>query len=264
MGYAQQLPNSGFENWSLREEYIEPDGWISTNAFAYFGAPETCYPVEESRTGKWAMKLESRYDPNTGNSLQAFLAIGNSYDYAGIAFTHRPQSFSFYYKHNHRDTAIAGIFLTKWNTLLRRRDTLASAFTFFIDSTNTFTLRQMPLTWARQGNPDTCIAIFLSSLKAKPNPGNYLVVDDMRLDGFLGTELVEKESIVIYPNPTLSTVTINSNTPVTNIAVWSLDGRLLFVENSTSFSMAHLPPGSYMVKASLENGGIINKIVVRE
>lgn len=263
---GQQLPNSGFEKWSIREEYIEPDGWISTNAFAYFGAPETCYPIENAHTGKWAMKLEARIDPITGDTLQAVLAVGSDYQYAGIAFTHRPQSFSFYYQHNRRDTAVAAVFLTKWNTLKNKRDTLATAFTFFIDSTTTYTKRTLPFNWVSQTSPDTCIAVFLASLKPKPNPGNYLIIDDLMLDGFLGTEDIfsPKNQLTVYPNPVTERLYIETDREIISAEILSITGERILTASGNEITTSSLLPGIYILLLKDVKGELIHRKFIKK
>lgn len=254
---AQQLPNSSFESWSLRDEYIEPDGWISTNAYAYFGAVETCYPFEDAHSGKWAAKLETRIDPTTKDTLKAILAIGNDYENLGIAFTQRPTALKLYYQHNLKDTALGAVFLTKWNTQTNKRDTIATAFHFFTDSTNAYKLLTMPFTYTQPIQPDSCIAVFLSTLKPKPNPHNFLLIDDLELTGLVNVsvgELPATKAVKVYPNPVSKVLTIETKKSVKTVTVFDLQGKKVLQATATTIDVTALENTYYFLFIAFENG----------
>lgn len=262
---AQQLPNGGFENWSLKNEYIEPEGWISTNAYAYFGAVETCYPFEDARTGKWAAKLETRIDPLTKDTLRALMVVGDNYDFPGIPLYQKYKSVSFYYKHNLKDTALAAFFLTKWNTQKNKRDTLASAFNFFTDSTSTYKQKNLVFDYGQNTTkPDTCIAFFLSSLKEKANPENFLLLDDITVDVVLGIDEALLPQIEIYPNPSSSTISINSPLQIQSVSVYSLTGKLMMQAEVNTFSINQLPPSTYILWVHFANGQTASKAIIKQ
>ncbi len=254
---GQQLPNSSFENWSLRGEYIEPDGWISTNALASFGAVETCYPFEDARTGKWAMKIETRIDPLSKDTLQAILAIGINYNSAGISFNQRPTALKLFYKHNLKDTALAAIFLTKWNTQTNGRDTIANAVHFFTDSTSTYKALTMPLTYTQTIEPDTCIVIFLASLKPKPNPLNFLLIDDLELTGLVSVnvgELPNTTQVKVYPNPVSNVLTIEAKQPIQAVTIFDTQGKQIFKTKYDEIDVSSFKTDTYYLFVEFVNG----------
>ncbi len=255
--FGQQLPNSSFENWSLRGEYIEPDGWISTNAFAFNGAVETCYPFEDAHTGKWAMKLESRIDPLTKDTLQAILVLGSDYTYPGIHYNQRPTGLKFFYKHNLKDTALAAIFLTKWNTQTNRRDTIASAFHFFTDSTSTYKALNIPLNYTQSIRPDSCITIFLSTLKSKPNPHNFLLIDDLELTGNVNVGSEEWTSLTelkVYPNPVTDILKIDAEQSIQSVIVFDAQGKQILKVNDNKVDVNSFYTGTYYLLIEFEKG----------
>lgn len=254
---GQQLPNSSFENWSLKGEYIEPDGWISTNAFAFNGAVETCYPFEDAHSGKWGMKLESRIDPLTKDTLQAILALGSDYNNAGIGYNQRPTGLKLFYQHNLKDTALAAVFLTKWNTQTSKRDTIASAFHFFTDSTSTYKALTMPLTYTQSIRPDSCITIFLSTLKAKPNPNNFLLIDDLELTGNVNVgvnELPNTTTVKIYPNPTTDMLKIEAEQPLQSVTIFDVQGKKVLKAKDIIIDVSSLKTNTYYIFIEFENG----------
>lgn len=262
---AQQLPNGSFENWSLKNEYIEPEGWISTNAYAYFGAVETCYPFEDAHTGKVAAKLETRIDPLTNDTLRALMVVGDSYDFPGIPLYQKYNSVSFYYKHNLKDTALAAFFLTKWNATKNKRDTLASAFNFFTDSSSIYKQKSLVFDYGQNtAKPDTCIAFFLSSLKEKANPYNFLLLDDISVDVFLGIDEPQLPQIEIYPNPSNSIISLNSPLQIQSVSVYSLTGKLIMQSEVNTFSISQLTPATYILWVKFSNGQTVSKTIIKQ
>lgn len=262
---GQQLLNCGFENWTLKNEYIEPDGWISTNAYAFFGAPETCYPFEDAHTGNWSAKLETRLDPITGDTLQAVLVTGSDYEAPGVSFPHRPTACIFYYKHNRLDTAAAVVYLTKWNTALKRKDTIASGFTVFFDIATTFTLRTIPLTYFGNAKPDSCLFLFTTTLKEKPNPGNYLIIDDISFTGFLAVDDVKNQpALRIFPNPANDIVTIDTEDEVKRVIIRTVEGKEVFKGFDKKLTISHLNSSVYYIEVETENGWIYTQRLVKD
>ena len=262
---AQQLPNGGFENWSLRDEYIEPDGWISTNAYAYFGAVETCYPFEDAHTGKWAAKLETRIDPLTNDTLRCLLVVGGSYDFPGIPLYQKYRGVSFYYKHNLKDTALAAFFLTKWNAQTNKRDTVATAFNFFTDSTSTYKLKNISFTYTQQNlRADTCVAVFLSSLKDKPNPNNFLLIDDVAVDVYLGVDDVNTPNFKVYPNPTQNTVGIKSEEKIAQLRLYNTIGKHIQTSTESTLQIGYLPAGTYILWVHFANGQTATQTIIKQ
>lgn len=265
LAQGQQLLNSGFENWTLKNEYIEPDGWISTNAYAFLGAPETCYPFEEAHTGNWSAKLETRLDPITGDTLRAVLITGSDYEAPGVSFPHRPTACNFYYKHNRLDTAAAVVYLTKWNSVLKRKDTIASGFTIFFDIASTFTLRTIPLTYSGTAKPDSCLFLFTTTLKDKPNPGNYLIIDDIAFTGFLSVDGIENQpALRIYPNPAKDIVTIDTEDDIKQVIVRTVEGKEVFKGFDKKLTVGHLNSSVYIIEVETANGWIFTQRFVKD
>jgi hypothetical protein len=266
-GFAQQLPNSSFENWSLKDEYIEADGWISTNAYAYFGAPETCYPFEDAHSGQWSAKLEIRTDPITGDTVKSILILGNNYDVPGIAYTQRPTAFSFYYKNNLLDTGLFLMMLTRWNSVANQHDTVALVYNFFTTPSSTFTQVTLPISYANNNSPDSCLMYFFSSVKDKPTPGNYLIIDDLQFAGVTNTGIAEVESrklLKVYPNPAKDKVTIDCIDEISNYNLFAVNGALLLQGQDKEVNTNLLPSGLYILQVSLKNGTVLHCTLVKQ
>ncbi len=71
------------------------------------------------------------------------------------------------------------------------------------------------------------------------------------------------ESIVFYPNPVTTILTIDSKVPIKKVEIFSVLGQKVKVINSDfkSISTVNLSKGIYMVKIQSENGSIVKKLI---
>jgi uncharacterized protein (DUF1501 family) len=79
-----------------------------------------------------------------------------------------------------------------------------------------------------------------------------------------------RNDIVVYPNPTVETVNINSiNNSINVVSVYSLDGKLVatyrnpMTSDSYSIDVQNLATGIYTLKVETNNGSFTKKIIVR-
>ena len=79
-----------------------------------------------------------------------------------------------------------------------------------------------------------------------------------------------RNDIVVYPNPTVETVNINSiNNSINEVSVYSLDGKLVatfrnpMTSDSYSIDVQNLAAGIYTLKVETNNGSFTKKIIVR-
>ena len=74
---------------------------------------------------------------------------------------------------------------------------------------------------------------------------------------------VEKHSLVIYPNPTTNSLTINSiSEPITKIAVYSASGvRATVSVDGTIINTSHLTPGLYILEVTTINNKYHHKFI---
>lgn len=79
-----------------------------------------------------------------------------------------------------------------------------------------------------------------------------------------------RNDIVVYPNPSVETVNINSiNNAINSVAVYSLDGKLVatyrnpMASDSYSVDVQNLATGIYTLKVETNNGSFTKRIIVR-
>ena len=83
-------------------------------------------------------------------------------------------------------------------------------------------------------------------------------------------DFTNRNDIVVYPNPTVETVNINSiNNSINVVSVYSLDGKLVatyrnpLTSDNYSIDVKNLATGIYTLKVETNNGSFTKKIIVR-
>lgn len=84
--------------------------------------------------------------------------------------------------------------------------------------------------------------------------------------GSSGIEEVDNNSFTVYPNPTNSTLTINTKAIYSSVQIVNMLGQVVFTkEKSTSLNVSSLPSGIYFIQLVDNKGSVIgNKKFVKE
>jgi hypothetical protein len=128
-----QIPNNGFENWTSMGSYYLPDGWGNLNPVTNPAGIYTCIKGTPGNPGNSYIKLVSQ--TVTGMGVVPGIAVSGVLNTttllpeSGFAYADRPTSLqgNWQFMASGTDQGFIAVFLTKWNTLLNRRDTIAGA-----------------------------------------------------------------------------------------------------------------------------------------
>ena len=90
-------------------------------------------------------------------------------------------------------------------------------------------------------------------------------------DNLLSTnDFTNSNDIVVYPNPTVETISINSvNNPINVVSVFSMDGKFIIsyknpiTSDNYTINVQNLATGIYNLKVDTNNGSFSKKIIVR-
>jgi uncharacterized protein (DUF1501 family) len=90
-------------------------------------------------------------------------------------------------------------------------------------------------------------------------------------DNLLSTnDFTNSSDIVVYPNPTIETISINSvNNPIYVVSVFSMDGKFIIsyknpiTSDNYTINVQNLAVGIYTIKVDTNNGSFSKKIIVR-
>jgi hypothetical protein len=81
--------------------------------------------------------------------------------------------------------------------------------------------------------------------------------------GTVGIEMQTSiNNLSVYPNPVSSQITIDSNEQIENVDIYNSMGELVQTETTSSFNVADLPNGTYVLKIKT-NFGTVNRRFVK-
>jgi len=177
---AQNIANSGFENWSNTTLYEDPSGYsMTTNAWVYSGLGQGNVTKVSGYHGSYGAKLTTYASQN--DTMFAGLIIGspgNGGIAGGLPFTGTPDSISAYVKYSIQpnDTAFF-VVMFKQNGIplgmvVKTFTGTQTNYARFSIPTNLFT------------TPDSIVAIISSSRLDSPRmPGSTMTIDSITMIG---------------------------------------------------------------------------------
>lgn len=80
----------------------------------------------------------------------------------------------------------------------------------------------------------------------------------------LGTSDIGLNDFSVYPNPVKDLLTIKSNDSVKNVKIYSIDGKKVAEESSTSVDMSKYPKGIYMMTIQFVDGRLSTQKIIKE
>lgn len=197
---AQVVPNGSFEVWENFVTYEDPESWTTPNEAS---SPVSIFTVTKESTdvydGVFAARLESMFIVLL--NVPGMLTLGElTVDYitqefsitGGIPFTGRPSKLKGWFKYtpNGPDACFAYAVFTKFNGATS--DTIGFGMYSSMETVDTWTQFEAPVTYFNSENPDTMNILILSSSITAAQPGSVMLVDKLELDYGVG---VEEESL---------------------------------------------------------------------
>ena len=278
-----QIPNNCFATWAMVSGYNNPTGWDNLNSMTSSMSTYTCVQGTPGVT-PCASYLQLTSKTVSGMGVMPGVATCGVLDMTtfmpkkGFASTVRPVSLtgSWQYMAFGADQGHIMVLLTKWNTAMNMRDTLAFAnqpLSGMAMSWATFTI---PLTYHSSAVPDSAI-ILLSASGSTPVNNSYLYVDNLAFTGTVTTgvaNIANNSSVTsVYPNPATgnTTITYNSTTENTfNIFISDMNGRNIITqtskvvagENKFPINVSNLAKGIYFINTTNGQNTQVQKLVI--
>jgi hypothetical protein len=220
-----QIPNNGFENWTSKGNYENPDNWSTLNNTTATYSLFTATKATPGNTGASYLKLTSK---TIGGSVVPGIAVCGKLDTislqpkSGFAFNQRPAALGGKWQHMIFGSSQGSLMalLTRWNSSTNKRDTVAYGMQG---------LSSMAMNWASFSfnlsykdslhYPDSCVIVLKASGSA-PTNNDYLWVDGLAFTGtvalatppnLLGTNAVANKQIQLnlFPNPATNQITVS-------------------------------------------------------
>ena len=261
-----QIPNAGFENWTAVGSYVNPTGWDNLNAMeAAMGSTLTCVKGTPGNPGASYIKLVSKTISMMGVMPGiATCGVLNTSSYqavSGFAFTQRPQSLTGSWQHMvyNTDTGYVAVYLTKWNSAMAMRDTIAMVVQKYSDMIMMWTPFSIDLMYMSGATPDSAI-ITLAASGYNPVVNSYLYVDNLAFAGSvagINQFRVRNSEFRIYPNPANSVINVELGVmnETTEVQVLNTLGEVVIHNSSLKthnlvLDLGNLPNGVYFIKST--------------
>ncbi len=275
-----QIPNNGFESWDGTDAIF---GYVTTNGLTALPPNvQSVFKTTNAHSGNYACEMVATKVENkpSGYFVPDFVGsifIGKQYFNKvtpGISFPYKPTKFEFWFKYNPKgfDTANAQIALTRWDSILTKRDTIAIGFFEYNQlDTLSFIKASVTLTYLKPETPDTAM-VGISAIKiTATSAGSRLIIDDLAFTGGnVGYPLFNKPiDFEVYPNPSGGIVHLkfNKNHPSISLNLYNLQGMEIwrtdiFQSSETTITTSQFETGIYLLKVRNEEGEFLKKIVV--
>ena len=281
-----QIPNASFENWDNSAGYNAPVGWDNMNAMTSPMSVYTCMKGTPGNAGTSYLKLVSQ--TVSGMGVMPGVAVLGVMDMtnmsaptsmSGVPFTQRPQTLTGMnqYMASGTDKGYMSVILTKWNSAMNKRDTIATAWRALFGMQMSWSSFQMPLTYTSTANPDSMMMI-MSASGATPASNSYLYVDTLAFSGSVAgatgiTSPSEGQTVMeVYPNPSSTTMTLLFNIQqniTVDIQIVDLTGRIItaiekhnLIDSMYTINTSDFAKGAYFVKVEANGSTLTKKIVI--
>lgn len=275
-----QIPNFSFENWTTVGTYEVPNQWGTMNNTTATFSVYTATKGTPGNPGSSYLKLTST---TLGPTVVNGIAVSGKLDsitmkpISGFPFTSQPASFTGRWQHmifgNSQGSLKAT--LTKWNTILNKRDTIAIAAQGLTGMAMNWANFTINFNYWSSNAPDSCI-IELRASGSNPTDQDYLWVDNLAFTGNvtgIKNEQTIINSIVVYPNPGSENITLNldiKNPSKTSFEIIDISGKVILTkdlgfiqgESKHEINVSTIARGSYFMRVTNENGTEIKKIII--
>ena len=265
-----QIPNSGFENWTSAGSYDNLNSWGTPNdacsgPFYRITKSTDNYPTN---VGTYSMKIES----NTA-LLPNFCAFGYEQTQVGtngttqFAITGHPTSLTGYYKFAPLNGDTMSILILLYNAGVQQS---VGSFTTSIAVPNWTSFNIPFATYTTADSASIVFSTFYLSPVGHPVPhGNsVLYVDNLNFDNLITgiAELNKTTNVSLYPNPTNTQFTIETNATEKQIVnIFDVNGKLILSQTiigTTTINTETIAPGAYNINLTGSNGVVNKRLII--
>jgi len=276
-----QVPNASFENWTAMGTYDLPDQWGNMNTSTAATGIFTTAKGTPGAAGSYFVKLTTKDVGGVvtpGMIVSGLLNTANWKPKSGFPYSLRAETLKGKYQFMgyNSDSATISAWLTKWNTSLNRRDTIASLVKKTTGMVHVWTALSLPFIYRSTENPDTAV-IMISSSSVAPKKNSFIWVDDLLLDGLV-TAVQQQEPVqeaVVFPSPAQNEVNLEfSSRHNADGLVQILDNTGKIISQSavriregsntlrTELGTLHPAPGMYFIRLQTQDGTLTRKFVI--
>lgn len=278
---AAQIPNNGFESWTLMGTYSNPNDWGTLNNTTAAAGVYTATKGTPGSPGTAYLKLTSKTVAGlgvvNGIAVSGVLDSITRLPKSGFAYNQRPANLTGKWQHMIYGASQGKInaVLTRWDAVNNVRVPVASINYTLSGMAMSWAAFTLPFVYTDGGLPDTCIITLMASGTA-PTNNDYLWVDNLAFTGsVIGIENTTASTnlISVFPNPTHDEIKIAvSSAQQQNgvIELLDMNGKIISSKkisinlntSSESIDAKLLQSGVYFVRLTSESGTEVKKIII--
>ncbi len=274
---AQTIPNAGFENWTSKGSYNNPDLWSCLNDITTTMSAYTCMKGTPGNPGTSYIKLVSTNV--TGLGVVPGISVSGKIDpvtmqpKSGFPFNQRPAKLTGSWQHMIYGSSqgFIDIQLTRWDVATSSRKIIASTHQNLSGMAMSWASFNISLTYMDGSTPDSCI-ITLAASGSAPTANDYLYIDNLAFTGSVAaiSEVFSDKIISLYPNPASETLVIDlSALDHKNVSfkVFDIQGKVVMeiqnanVASKIQLNVANLPKGNYVLNVISKDRTFFRKFI---
>jgi hypothetical protein len=277
-----QIPNNGFETWTSAGTYSNPASWDNLNSMTTGMGVYTCTKGTPGAVGTSYLKLVSK--TVSGMGVMPGVAVSGVIDMttfkpkSGFPLAQRPLKLtgSWQFMASGADAGFVSVYLTKWNSSMMMRDTIAKAKQNLAGMVMSWTTFSINLTYMSSVMPDSAV-IILSASGNTPVANSYLYVDNLSFTGTVtGINNMDNyvSNISAYPNPSTDNISVELTAQkASHIKLQLVDvtGKLISEVNAgeiqgnykNTINTTGIAKGIYFLKVIANDAVEIKKIVIQ-
>ncbi|MBK6347872.1 MAG: T9SS type A sorting domain-containing protein [Bacteroidales bacterium] len=276
-----QIPNAGFESWTSAGSYEVPDQWGNMNAVTSATSVYTTIKGSPGASGNHYIKLTTK---DVGGVITPGMIVSGQLNtetwqaLSGFPFNQRVENLvgKYQFMGYNDDVATIAAWLTRWNPLNHRRDTIANLWKTTTGMIHVWTGFSIPFSYQSTEVPDTAI-VFISSSGHSPKKNSFIWLDDLGFDGMAtGISAVETQGdIRVYPSPASNRIYLEFNSTrdyAARLKISDIAGNVIYVTGVDVVAGANLigedlrkfnpSAGVYLVQLVTPFGLLSKKIVI--
>ncbi len=276
-------PNGGFENWTPKFSYEEPDNWQTFNFLSLTSPPNPVSAFKvlglDVHSGNYAIKLKTIFvnnnpspplitDTMSGSTFTGAISLSPFALQYGFPYTGRPAKLELWAKYFPvgSDIAAAGVALLKRDSLTHIQDTIAIGF-ISIPATALYTSFHSNLSYFSSALPDTAAILIRASRDSTiARVGSTLFADDVALTGWVGIDQHDfiNDKVKLLPNPAIDNVTILSEIEdAENVKVVDAIGKLVgiykILDHKININTSSFNAGNYFFEIRDKKNRLLTK-----
>ena len=246
--FAQQIPNSSFEQWAYNNatQSYEPIGWNTNNLGQYNDSG--VYKSKLAKTGTYALGMKT--------NLVGNVYLKPAFAFAHFPFTAKPANMLGFFKGELAldDTIAIIVQLTK------NGKELANGLYYNYQSQNNYIKFVNPLTYINNNTPDSCKISIFQLGREKDDTLTNIAFDDFSFEYFVSVDAgkIQDNLVNIFPNPAQNYLTLETELEFNKIIVYNHFGQIIEeLPKQNSLEISNFAIGIYYIEMQNKQGFIV-------